>query len=246
MKKLNIQYSHFPTSFIYICSSFLQKTALKSSFSNSFCARRRLWIFCSRQIPCCCSPCPLPFLNINRMNQEKNAVTTAIQTDHPSYSQINNFLEYIWISLLCIKLLQNHHQCHPFQFFHGMLFSCPPPCMFITYDMNIISGIIKVPERFPFSFAHEFLNSFHLRWNGPRLISAFDFTFCENKIASEKPNLNVWNLKEQNQTSLFPKVAILQYINMIALPMQYSQEKKIACFLSDLNLISKQLMEHFD
>lgn len=127
MKKLNIQYSHFPTSFIYICSSFLQKTALKSSFSNSFCARRRLWIFCSRQIPCCCSPCPLPFLNINRMNQEKNAVTTAIQTDHPSYSQINNFLEYIWISLLCIKLLQNHHQCHPFQFFHGMLFSCPPP-----------------------------------------------------------------------------------------------------------------------
>lgn len=43
------------------------------------------------------------------------------------------------------------------------------------------------------------------------LISAFDFASHEDEIASKKSNLNVWSLKEQNQTSSFPKVAVLNH-----------------------------------
>lgn len=118
-----------------------------------------------------------------------------------------------------------------FSSFSWNAFFPPSRSKFVTQNMYAITGIIKLADRFPFqfssSFAHKFLNSFHLKWNGLCLISAFDFTYCENKTASKKFNLNVWNLKEQNQTSLFPMVAMLNHtINMIALPEQYSWEKK--------------------
>jgi len=43
------------------------------------------------------------------------------------------------------------------------------------------------------------------------LISAFDFASSEDEIASKKLNSNVWSIKEQNQTSSFPKVAVLNH-----------------------------------
>lgn len=138
-------------------------------------------------------------------------------------------------------------------FFFLILFLFPLlPFRAHYYNMYTITNIKKLADRSPFlfspSFAHKFLNSFQLRWNGPYLISAFYFTYCENKTASKKFSFNVWNLKEQNQTSSFPKVAAYNYTihKHDCSSSAIFMEKKRWCTLCQIWILSlNDLMEHF-
>lgn len=76
------------------------------------------------------------------------------------------------------------------------------------------------------------------------LISAFDFASSEDEIASKKLNSNVWSIKEQNQTSSFPKVAVLNHTihkhHCSCSEILTGKKKHSYALLSDLNLISEQ------